>query len=344
MYHVARVHEWLERGDTFPIYMEASPAGACNHRCVFCSLDFMGYQPRYLDREVFLARIEELGRLGLKSLMFGGEGEPLLHKHIADFNDRAGASGMDTAFTTNGVLLREDLARRLLPRTAWIKVSLNAGRAETYAAIHRTTPEDFDKVIANLAAAARLRRQEGLRCTLGAQMILLPENAGEATTLAAIARDIGLDYLVVKPYSQHPQSRTERYKDIRYAEHLHLREKLQAFNSDQFHVVFRVRAMQKWDRRRRDSQRCLALPFWSYLDAAGNVWGCSMFLGDERFYYGNIGEESFESIWKGERRRRSLQWVHDELDACQCRVNCRMSDVGQYLWELKHPPEHVNFI
>lgn len=344
MFHVPRVNDWLNGKTVYPLYMEASPSGACNHRCVFCSLDFMEYKPRYLETSVFLERLAELGRLGLKSIMFGGEGEPLLHKRIGDFVRHAKSSGIDVAVTSNGALLSAELAERILPHLAWMKISINAGTRETYAAIHRTRAEDFDRVVRNLTQAAEIRRTGGYHCTLGMQMILLPDNFAEAERLAAVARDAGMDYLVIKPYSQHPQSRTTRYKDVKYDSHLALAEKLEAFNSDRFHVVFRSRTMRKWDEGRHPYRRCLALPFWSYIDAGGNVWGCSMFLGDSRFLYGNIYENTFQEIWEGERRRKSLQWVQDEMDASQCRINCRMDEANRYLWELRNPPLHVNFI
>lgn len=89
---------------------------------------------------------------------------------------------------------------------------------------------------------------------------------------------------------------------------------------------------------------CLALPFWSYIDAGGNVWGCSAHLGEERFLYGNIYENRFQEIWEGEERAESVRWAEKELDTNQCRVNCRMDEINRYLWEMRHPPEHVNFI
>ena len=102
--------------------------------------------------------------------------------------------------------------------------------------------------------------------------------------------------------------------------------------------------MKKWDEGVRTYNNCHALPFWSYIDAGGNVWGCSVYLNDDRFLYGNIYENSFQEIWEGDKRKESLKFVHQELDTCQCRVNCRMDEVNRYLWELKNPQSHVNFI
>lgn len=343
-YHPERLAAWRAGKLIYPLYMEISPIGSCNHRCRFCGLDFMGYNPRRLETPLIKERLTELGGLGLKSAMFAGEGEPFLHKNMAEIAVHAKDSGIDVAFTTNAVLLKPATAERILGVTSWIKVSFNAGTPETYARVHGTRAEDFATVVDNLSRAVEIRRTQGASCTLGMQILLLPENAAEVPTLARLARDIGLDYLVVKPYSQHPQSLTKEYGSIRYGDYADLAEELAGCETGGFSVIFRHNAMQVWDQGDKGYKRCLGLPFWSYIDAGGGVWGCSVYLGDERFLYGNIHEQTFREIWEGERRRASLAWVENELDPAQCRVNCRMDPVNRFLWELKNPPAHVNFI
>jgi len=343
-YHPDRVGDWLRGGNVYPIYVEVSPTGACNHRCTFCGLDFMGYQPRSLEADLLKERLAEMGRLGIRSIMFGGEGEPLLHKHIGDLASHTKASGIDVAFTTNATPLRPSLSETLVPACEWIKVSINAGTAETYSAIHRTKAADFDRVLENMRHAREVRDSAHATCILGMQALLLPENRHEMTTLARIARDLGMDYLVVKPYSQHPQSETNRYRDVDDEDPRTLADELAELSTAEFSVIFRLNALQKQSAGQHPYTRCLALPFWSYIDAGGGVWGCSVFLGDERFLYGNINTETFQQIWEGEKRAASLRWVCDELDASACRVNCRMDEVNRYLWDLRTPPRHVNFI
>ncbi len=344
LYHIPEVSKWLEGKTIYPIYMEVSPSGACNHRCTFCGLDFMDYQSRHIDTNILKERISEMSNLGLKSIMYAGEGEPLFHKHIIEIISHTKKSGIDVAMTTNAVLFNEPRIKSVLKELEWIKVSINAGTAKTYSEVHCTKAADFDKVIKNMTFAAKLKKENNHKCVLGMQMLLLPENAGEAVLLAGIARDIGIDYLVIKPYSQHLMSKTSKYRDIKYSNHIHLAEELSDFNTDEFSVIFRLRTMNKWNDGKRDYSRCLALPFWSYMDAGGGIWGCSAYLGDNRFYYGNIYEHSFKDIWEGEKRQESLAWVQEELDTTQCRINCRMDEINRYLWELKNPPVHVNFI
>lgn len=344
VFHPEAVADWRAGKTIYPIYMEVSPAGSCNHRCTFCALDFMEYRPHFLDAAMLKERLTEMGKLGVKSIMYGGEGEPLLHNSIVDIINHTKASGIDVAITTNGVMLKDQLFRRIAPDVSWIKVSLNAGTPETYAAIHRTRPEDFDTVIGNLSAACNHLRETNGECTIGAQMILLPENAGEIETLANICRETGLRYLVVKPYSQHHQSITHTYEDFDYTPYLAMMDRLAGFNNADFSLIFRANTMKKMHRSQRGYEKCLALPFWSYIDSDGNVWGCSAYLGDQRFNYGNISDSSFEEIWCGEKRRESLEMVATTLDTESCRMNCRMDEINLYLWELTHPSAHVNFI
>ena len=343
-YHMPRVAAWSIGASIYPIYMEISLSGSCNHRCTFCALDFMEYQKRFLDTEVLMERLSEMGRLGLKSVMYGGEGEPLLHNQAVEIINHTKKNGIDVALTTNAALLNKSVAERILGSMEWLKVSIGAATEDTYVRIHRTRRADFNNVIENLSNAVKIKRDNGYSCTLGMQLLLLPENKDEVVPLAKIARDIGMDYLVVKPYSQHPLSRTNRYSNIKYDDFMGIADELSEINTKDFHTVFRLRTMKKWDENAREYNRCFALPFWSYIDAAGNVWGCSAYLGDHRFLYGNIYKNTYQEIWEGKRRKESLEWVENELDADQCRVNCRMDEINRYLWKLRNPVEHVNFI
>ena len=355
IYHPERVAQYLEAGDdwqkaksVYPIYVEVSPVGACNHRCVFCAFDYIGYKSQMLDADIFSRRINEKGQLGIKSIMFAGEGEPLLHKKINQMVKASTDAGIDVSFTTNAVNLNKAFIEQSLPLTSWIKASLNAGTAETYAKIHRTKEAEFQKVINNLKAAVLAKKRHGWTCTIGAQILLLPENASEIETLARIGRDeIGLDYLVVKPYSQHLYSETETYKNIDYNDFIELEASLKHLNTDTFDLIFRSNTMKKHEEV--DAERysyCSSTPFFlAHIMADGNVSGCNAYLMHEKFMYGSIMDQTFKSIWEGSGREESFHYVKNELDISKCRKNCRMDEVNRYLFNLREGlVEHVNFI
>src|SRR3989344_1351431 len=361
-WHPDRVNQWLSGdGKVYPIYVEISPVGSCNHRCTFCAVDYIGYQNVRLETENLMTRLSEMGSLGVRSVMYAGEGEPLLHKDIAKIirHTRENA-GIDVAITTNATPITDRFVEEALPYITWLKASINAGTPESYAAIHRSkNPQDFERVWANMTTLAQGRERLGLERkdhSLGAQMVLLPENAPGAEDFVKRARDTGLDYAVIKPYSQHKKSLTHKHEGLRYGQFTELFERLKGFSSDSFEVVFREKTMAELDKEKQDYSRCPSTPhFWAYIMANGQVYGCSAYLTDDRFNYGNIRDHSFKAIWEGEKRQKSIDYVAQHLDITECRVNCRMNAVNNTLEDIRRSgksaempkgdvPSHVNFI
>lgn len=352
IFHPKRVAEWLDaRGNpelakkVYPIYVEISPVGFCNHRCTFCALDFMEYKNRRLDPVILMERLSEMAELGVKSVMFAGEGEPALYKELPEMVEHCSKIGIDTSLTTNMVPFSEQNSEIFVKNCKWIKVSINGGNARNYAEIHRTNERDFDRVVDNMKRCVSIRYEKKYKCTLGAQLLLVSDNYDSVLELAALSKEIGLDYLVIKPYSQHLSSHTIKYKDIDYSKYISLQDELKKFNSSDFNVVFRINTMKKLIEHSERYPECNSVPFfWAYIMSDGSLYGCSAFLGDERFNYGNIHEKSFMEIWEGEKRIKNINYVQNELCIENCRVNCRMDEINRYLWELINPSEHVNFI
>jgi len=176
-FHPQRVAAFLDANDSiqqlqnqYPIYMEISPVGACNHRCSFCAVDYIGYQTaNKLDTDKIMETISLLAKKGVKSIMFAGEGEPLLHKQIGEIAKYTKLSGIDVSFTTNAVPMTDKFIHTALPHTSWIKASFNAGTKETYASVHATQERDFQIVIDNLKRAVEFRNANKLDCVIGLQ-------------------------------------------------------------------------------------------------------------------------------------------------------------------------------
>jgi cyclic pyranopterin phosphate synthase len=245
--------------------------------------------------------------------------------------------------TTNGALLDKGLAEKIIPYLSWVRISLNAGTPKTYASIHGTNTDDFKRVIANISGAVRLRDKNKYACAVGVQMLLLKENCNEASKLAEILKKNKADYLIVKPYSQHPLSINRLKYQLDYRSLLSFEKELDKYNSKDFHVIFRSNTMVKISEH-KPYEKCLGMPFWAYLSSKGDLYACSAFLGDERFCYGNIYGNSFEKLWKGKKRKKVIKMMEDDWDIEDCREVCRLDEINRYLWNIKNPPLHVNFI
>jgi cyclic pyranopterin phosphate synthase len=354
--HPDRVSQWLsaktweEAKKVYPIYFEVTPSAACNHRCKFCSVDTIGYKgtPSFIplvqaahsgnliDTDLIVERMAESARLGVRSVMFAGTGEPLAHKQIDRINQGALDAGLDTAFTTNGTLL-ENL-HESISKTSWIKVSLNAGTRDGYAAMHRTKPEDWDKVWRNLSEAVQRKGN----CTLGVQCVVLPDTVYEMDSLAREAWHAGVDYLVLKPYSQGTFQTSHEYDGTTYEKWEKYLNDVTRFSTEKFKVIVRMNAMQE-ESGTHTYKFCKATPvFWVYAMANGDVFTCSDHLTDKRFCIGNLYKNTFQEIWEGELRRENWEMMKD-FDIKECRLNCRMNQQNKYLDQFS-TIQHVNFI
>ncbi len=343
MYHPRRVADWLDGKNVYPLYVEISPCSACNHRCIFCAFDYLGHKPKFFDPAVLRKFLKDIAAQGVKSILFSGEGETLLYKELPDMAAYAKERGLDVAVTTNGVLLSPDIARRMIPSLTWLRISLNAGSPKTYALVHGTKKEDFNKVIGNIKEAVKLKHRLKSSCTIGVQFLLLNENYKEVHRLAGILQDAGVDYLAVKPYSQHPRSINRLKNGLDYRTLLFIEQKLKSYARPGFRIIFRKNTMAKIAAE-RGYRKCCGLPFAAHLTTDGDLYGCSAFLGDERFAYGNVNKQSFEQIWKGKKRASVMQMMEHDWDIANCREVCRLDEINRYLWQLKNPHPHVNFI
>lgn len=340
MYHPERVASWLKGKNIYPICIEVGPSGRCNHRCIFCAFNYLEYQGTFIDRGALISFLQQAATLGIKSIVYSGQGEPLLHENIVELIKETKRLGLDVALSTNGVFFDETTALESLPLLTWLRFSLDAATKETYAKVHQCRPSDFDTVIQNITNAVKIKRERGCTCTIGVQFLLLPENQHETIQSAAMMRDIGADYLTIKPFSKHPMSSITIDKAI-YSKDLPERE-LQQFASENFRVIFRWHTIEKLQEN-KPYERCLGLPFMTDIDDRGDMYTCNAFLGDKNFCYGNIYQKSFSEIWGGQQRKDVLDRIA-KMGISQCRENCRLDEINRYLWSLKYRQiPHVNF-
>ena len=341
LYHPETVSRWMNGENIYPIELEVSLTNACNHRCIFCAVDYTGYEPIMMDCEILKKNLKDLANKGLKSVIYAGEGEPLINKNAPDIINYTKSVGVDAAMSTNGVLLTPEVSKECLKSLTWVRFSVAGIRQKTYDNIQCGKKGDLEKVLSNLEEAVRIKRNQNLKTTLGVQLLLLPENKDEIVEMGKKLREIGVDYFTIKPFSQHPQSK--HLLQVDYRDMLELEPKIKELETDDYKIFFRAHAMKKLECK-RTYKHCWALPYMVHVDARGNLWPCVVFVGKDELKYGNLYEESFVDIWEGSHRKKIADYFyHMDLEK-NCREICRLDEMNKYLDELKHPGEHVNFI
>jgi MoaA/NifB/PqqE/SkfB family radical SAM enzyme len=116
----------------FPDTLNIESSYACNLKCVMCPRHFEGVPQGMFTLEMFERHIEpHIHRF--KFLHLTGWGEPLMNRDLPEIIRRARAKGVHTCFTSNGLLLKPPLDRKILETNLEsLNVSCDADNPETY--------------------------------------------------------------------------------------------------------------------------------------------------------------------------------------------------------------------
>ncbi|HLC98720.1 MAG TPA: radical SAM protein [Candidatus Nanoarchaeia archaeon] len=342
MYHVDEVSKWLKGETVAPIYIEMGPINACNHKCVFCALDYLKNKGACIERDILLKNLKSMADFGVKAIMFAGEGEPLAYPYIVEATEKAKKFGLDVAFTTNGVLFDRKKTEAMLKHISWIKFSIDAGTRDTYAKVHGCMPEDFDRVFENIRYACEYRKKNKLDSAIGCQILMIPYNIEEIERLITKVKGLGVDYVVLKPYSQHPNSINRLVLDRKKYDG-QLKEISKKHSTEDFQVIYRDISAQEVEKH-IEYDKCYGLNFFALIDAEGNVIPCNLFYEKPEFTYGNLNKNTFKEIWNSKKRKEVLDKLYKK-GCADCRKGCRLNFVNKYLDNIKNRNiEHINFI
>jgi MoaA/NifB/PqqE/SkfB family radical SAM enzyme len=141
---------WLSRKINYPLVppdtLQLSITSRCNLRCEMCSAWKDANKADELTLEEIKNVISQCKEWGVKEINLCG-GEPLISEIIFEVIDFAKASDMRVILTTNGTLITEDIAKRLIQsKLDIITISVDGARAATHDKI-RVQPGAFDKIM-----------------------------------------------------------------------------------------------------------------------------------------------------------------------------------------------------
>ena len=340
-YHVREIADMFDGKLQAPIYVEISPTGICNHKCLFCHYNYLGHEGKFKKGKI-PELIAELASMGVKSVVFAGNGEPTLHVDTIKAIQLAYDLGMDVAMSTNGALLKEEHFEILAKCLTWIRFSFNAGSEENYTYVHQTSNDDWQKVIDNIKKLKATKDRLNSNITIGTQFVLIPENKDFALEHGKMLKSLGVDYFSVKHFYDHSHNEFSVVEQIADSFIENLDKEAQKLCDDKFN--FLVRSTSNLSSQ-RVYDKCYGLEFIVFIDEQGDVYSCFSHQYDKKTIMGNIFEKSFKEIWDSQMKKDSLNHINDCITKNNCQPNCRHHQINNYLWNIKHPKvEHLNFI
>lgn len=172
------------------IYVE--PVMACNLGCEMCPVPAhttaMGGRHRSIMKPETYRSVLKSIRGGRHLVWLNQLGEPLLNKHIVDFVAWTKQEGHSVAFTTNGTLMTERLAARLLDAGLdKIVFSFDGGTKETFERIR--IGANFEETVANIRTFSRMAQERTPVCSIEVHMIVSDTTEHEVEAFKALWDD-----------------------------------------------------------------------------------------------------------------------------------------------------------
>lgn len=348
LWHMDRVSEWLKGNRIAPLTIDAGLGKGCNIHCQYCFGTMQGNE--YVNgarivfpREALLQYMRDAGTAGVKSIALIGESEPTLNPALYDAIIEGKKAGVDMSLGTNGILYDKGAAgEEALENLTWIRFNISAASHDAYKRIHNS--DQFETVMDKISFCVDTKNKKNLKTTIGLQMVLTPYNVDQVVGLAKVGKELGVDYLVVKQCSDSTDNRLGIYERLdEYKDFTEELKKAESITTDDYNVIIKWKPVL--DKGERNYCICYGAPFLLYTSGDGRVYPCGMFFDEqeEEYRMGDLTKQSFLDIIRSERYWEVIEKVK-KIDVRNCYSNCKTHSINEFLWTLKNPPEHINFI
>lgn len=355
-WHKERVDAWLRGEKIAPITIDMALTRTCNYACRFCYAVLQENQRHPITEEVIRRFIDDCAEIGVKGISLVSDGESTLNSNFVFAIQYGHSRGISMAVGSNGYLLDEEKIRAILPSLTYFRVNITAGEEKRYQEIMGVKPGFFERVCQNIETMVRVKKEMGLKTTIGMQMVLMPEFADQIIPLAELGARLKPDYLVIKHCSDSEDGALG--VDYNGYDKLYpLLKKAESMSTADYQV--HIKWSKIGEKGKRSYKRCYGPPFILQMSGSGLVAPCGMLFGEEykKFHIGNICSESFKDMVRGERYWEVVNYLASENFNAQymCGSLCLQHKTNEFLDKMKKgeivleepkgkTPEHLNFI
>ena len=184
------------------LYIE--PTTRCNLACQTCIRNTWAEPLGEMSDEVFdriVARLDEFPHL--RSVMFGGFGEPTVHPELSDMIGAVHRRGIRTELTTNGTRFDEPMVESLFHsglNRLW--VSIDGADEKNFDGIRKGA--GFRGVLDGLSRVRRRNEKSDRPIEIGLSFVVLRRNVADLSAMDDLARSVGAHTILVSnvlPYS-----------------------------------------------------------------------------------------------------------------------------------------------
>jgi MoaA/NifB/PqqE/SkfB family radical SAM enzyme len=253
-------------------------------------------------------------------IRYTGSGEPLMHKRTLPSLIAFEQVGIPTALITNGSILTKESATELGRHGTFVRFSIDAANANTYANIRRCSEDKFDMVFTAIETINRTGTT-----LVAVTFLICRENFTQIFEFCTLMKRAGVQIIWLRSLND-PDEFSES-EIIRIKEDI---RRVEALNDRHFYVF----ALQFWIYRkintlhyRYDDTRCWSRFTKAVIQPNGDVISC---LSHKDFIFGNINDTPFSKIW-GEKRH--IAFIRSgSKSACSACIESRFNNSLEFMY------------
>lgn len=267
---------------------------ACGLRCPLCATHVRERRSRFMQRAHVLDVLDACAPR-LRSVSFHIQGEPLAHSELFDFIRACSARGVDSGFSTNGMLLARHRDELLDSGLGFLSIAIDGCDAEDYARYRQGG--DFEVVVESVRDLIAERARRGLsRPVIQLQTIMFPYNEAREAEVQAFLEGFGADELRLKRPSYCAEGEELEAPD-------NARAFLEAVGAER-ESLRHARPQAPAGELFKNQRLCPQLERAAVL-SDGRVVACCMDSTGETSF-GDLAQESFADVWRGPAHGRLL--------------------------------------
>lgn len=312
----------------------------CNQDCSFCAYRMSGYTSnelfvgsseraayghnnpkRWIPTERALSLLDEFKDAGVLSVQFTGGGEPTVHPAHETVFEKALLLGLRCSLVSNGVKWSNSLLT-MLARFDWVRVSIDAGNAASYARTRNTPITNWDRVWTNVESLAAEIKSRRTATALGLGFVVTPDSYHEIPEFAARARDSGADNIrftaMFSPADDRPFAAI--YSQIRVLIDQARRLERPGFT---IHDNFGSR-LEDLHQHSPDYRFCSYQFYTAYVGGDLNAYRCCVLAYNKRGLVqgGDLKTRSFKDFWQSQQRKDDMEAL-DARGCERCQFNAK---------------------
>lgn len=314
--HPERIASIRAREVTPPTHVQLVLSDLCNQSCHFCSYRDPGYQSsqlfhvegnynpnRKIPFEKVVEMLDDFAEMGVKGIQLTGGGEPTVHPQFGQVLDEIRKRRIPYGLITNGVLLHKfDVSD-----AAWLRISIDAAKAETYSKIRSVPRDHFDRALSQVE-----------KYKAGTGFVVTHENWDEVADAVRLYKSLGARNVRIAPQF------TEQNALPFFSLALPFIREAVAEAIPGFDVFSRFEDKHEEVNSIPTDQLCGYQYFTTFIGADQNMYRCCVYAYNERGLIGSVKERRFKDAW-------AEAWPKlRSLDATSC-VGCHYQDINRTL-------------